>query len=46
MSKKDRLKILSETAREQRKILDKDYLRSIKKLNDKTFIDEQNKLLK
>ena len=46
MSKKDRLRILSKTVKDQRKILDKDPLRSIKKLNEKTFVDEQNKLLK
>lgn len=47
ISKKDRLRMLLETAKEQRNILDsKNYLKSIKKLNDKTFVEEQNKLLK
>lgn len=41
LSKKDRFKILLETAKEQRETLDKiDYLKSIKKLTDSTFIDK------
>ncbi len=48
VSKKDRFKILLETVKEQRDTLDKiDYIKSIKKISDSTFIDEaqrQNKL--
>lgn len=45
LPKKDRFRILLETAKEQRATLDKiDYLKSIKKISDSTFIDAQNNL--
>lgn len=42
LSKKDRFKILNETAQEQRNTLDKiDFMKSIKKENDSTFIKQE-----
>ncbi len=45
VSKKDRFRILAETVKEQRQTLDKiDYLKSIKKITDSTYIDTKNQL--
>ena len=45
LSKKDRFKILNETAHEQKSTLDKvDFIKAIKKEKDSTFIDKQNEL--
>lgn len=42
IDKKERFEILSRTVQYQRKIFDgKDFLKSVKKLNEKTFIEEQ-----
>lgn len=44
VKKKDRFKILIDTVKEQKETLDKiDYIKSIKKLSDNTFIKEQEK---
>jgi hypothetical protein len=46
LSKKDRFKILRETAIDQKKTLDSiDILKTIKKENDSTFIDHQKKIV-
>lgn len=42
--RKERFKILAETVKDQRKILDSvDFIKTVKKVNDTTFIDEQKK---
>lgn len=42
MDKNSRLKILRETAQNQRRVLDKvDVMRSIKKMNDTTYINKK-----
>ncbi|GGP06246.1 hypothetical protein GCM10010992_25690 [Cloacibacterium rupense] len=44
LTKKERFRILLDTAKEQRETLEKiDYMKSIKKISDSTFIDEQHK---
>ncbi|MDV3774003.1 DNA-binding protein [Elizabethkingia anophelis] len=46
LSKKDRLQILIDTVKEQKETLDKiDYLKSVKKISDSTFVDKQNNKL-
>ena len=46
LNKKERFRILLDMAKEQRQSLDKiDYIKSIKKLKDSTFVDEQQKII-
>ena len=46
LNKKERFRILLDMVKEQRQTLDKiDYIKSIKKLKDSTFVDEQQKII-
>ncbi len=46
LNKKERFRILLDMVKEQRQMLDKiDYIKSIKKLKDSTFVDEQQKII-
>ena len=44
INRKERAKILSETCREQRELLEqRDFIKSVKKLSDNTYIDAKDK---
>ena len=46
LNKKERFRILLDMVKEQRQTLDKiDYIKSIKKLKDSTFVDKQKKII-